>query len=79
MLASTMMWLFSQGHEDRYTIYVHASREKTVHTSALFIGRDIRSEKVSAFTFLTISFPSYNQGAAAGTLLWELSQRDPKR
>ncbi|XP_078176480.1 glycosyltransferase BC10-like isoform X1 [Carex rostrata] len=37
---------FFQGHEDRYTIYVHASREKTVHTSALFVGRDIRSEKV---------------------------------
>ncbi|KAJ3696265.1 hypothetical protein LUZ60_001642 [Juncus effusus] len=37
---------FFQGHEDRYTLYVHASREKPVHTSSLFIGRDIRSEKV---------------------------------
>lgn len=45
-----------------------------MHTSALFVGRDIRSEKVSAFTFFTILFPSYNKrAAAADTLLWELS------
>ncbi|KAE8806802.1 hypothetical protein D1007_16888 [Hordeum vulgare] len=37
---------FFMGHEDRYTIYVHASREKTVHASPIFAGRDIRSEKV---------------------------------
>ncbi|KAJ6808295.1 uncharacterized protein M6B38_282860 [Iris pallida] len=37
---------FFLGHEGRYSIYVHASREKPVHTSSLFIGRDIRSEKV---------------------------------
>lgn len=38
--------LHSQGHEDRFTIYVHASREQPVHTSSLFIGRNIRSQKV---------------------------------
>jgi len=37
---------FFMGHEDRYTIYVHASRERTVHASPIFAGRDIRSEKV---------------------------------
>ncbi|XP_020090487.1 uncharacterized protein LOC109711718 [Ananas comosus] len=37
---------FFQGHEDRFTIYVHASREQPVHTSSLFIGRNIRSQKV---------------------------------
>lgn len=35
-----------QGHEDRYSIYVHASRENPVHVSPIFMGRDIRSAKV---------------------------------
>ncbi|KAL5652409.1 hypothetical protein ACJX0J_037867, partial [Zea mays] len=34
------------GHEGRYSIYVHASREKPVHTSSLFAGRDIHSDAV---------------------------------
>lgn len=37
---------FFHGHEDRFTVYVHASREKTVHVSRYFAGRNIRSEKV---------------------------------
>ncbi|XP_062178628.1 glycosyltransferase BC10-like isoform X1 [Phragmites australis] len=37
---------FFMGHEDRYTIYVHASRDRPIHTSPIFTGRDIRSEKV---------------------------------
>ncbi|GLT76679.1 hypothetical protein SLA2020_483240 [Shorea laevis] len=37
---------FFQGHEDRFTVYVHASREKPKHVSHYFVGRDIRSEKV---------------------------------
>ncbi|KAJ9702192.1 hypothetical protein PVL29_004098 [Vitis rotundifolia] len=37
---------FFHGHEDRFTVYVHASSEKPVHVSRYFIGRDIRSEKV---------------------------------
>ncbi|RWR82661.1 Glycosyl transferase [Cinnamomum micranthum f. kanehirae] len=38
---------FFTGHEGRFSIYVHASREKPEHVSPFFIGRDIRSEKVS--------------------------------
>ncbi|XP_073010655.1 glycosyltransferase BC10-like [Typha latifolia] len=38
---------FFLGHEGRFTIYVHASKEKSVHISSLFIGRNIRSEKVA--------------------------------
>ncbi|ONK69498.1 uncharacterized protein A4U43_C05F23570 [Asparagus officinalis] len=38
---------FLLGHEERFSIYVHASKEKPVHESSLFIGRDIRSDKVS--------------------------------
>ncbi|KAL6843742.1 hypothetical protein ACP4OV_026313 [Aristida adscensionis] len=38
---------FFEGHEGRYSIYVHASREKPEHVSPLFIGREIHSEKVS--------------------------------
>ncbi|KAF8687514.1 hypothetical protein HU200_006052 [Digitaria exilis] len=37
---------FFMGHEDRYTIYVHASRDRPIHSSPIFAGRDIRSEKV---------------------------------
>lgn len=37
---------FLQGHEGRYSIYIHASREKPVHSSPLFVDREIRSEKV---------------------------------
>uniref|UniRef100_A0A2P2KHJ4 Uncharacterized protein LOC107420809 n=1 Tax=Rhizophora mucronata TaxID=61149 RepID=A0A2P2KHJ4_RHIMU len=37
---------FFHGHEDRFSIYVHASREKPVHVSHFFVGRDIHSEKV---------------------------------
>jgi hypothetical protein len=40
---------FLQGHEGRYSIYVHASREKPVHTSSLFAGRDIHSDAVIFF------------------------------
>ncbi|KAL1103471.1 hypothetical protein V6Z11_D04G002100 [Gossypium hirsutum] len=37
---------FFCGHEDRFSVYVHASREKPVHTSHYFIGRDIHRETV---------------------------------
>lgn len=37
------MW---QGHEGKYSIYVHASREKPEHISPIFVGRDIHSAKV---------------------------------
>ncbi|KAM0904599.1 hypothetical protein ACQ4PT_017920 [Festuca glaucescens] len=35
-----------QGHEGRYSIYVHASGQKPVHSSSLFVGRDIHSDAV---------------------------------
>lgn len=38
---------FFLGHDDRFSIYIHASREKPKHVSPLFNGRDIRSDKVS--------------------------------
>ncbi|EPS69106.1 hypothetical protein M569_05660 [Genlisea aurea] len=37
---------FFQGHEDRFTVYVHASKDKPVHFSRYFINREIRSDKV---------------------------------
>lgn len=37
---------FFEGHEGRFSIYVHASRERPVHVSRYFVGRDIRSEPV---------------------------------
>jgi hypothetical protein len=45
-------WVYFQGHEDRYTIYVHASRDRPIHSSPIFAGRDIRSEKVSNYNWL---------------------------
>ncbi|XP_078438274.1 glycosyltransferase BC10-like [Wolffia australiana] len=38
---------FFLGHEGRYSIYVHASRESPVHASSLFVNSDIRSDQVS--------------------------------
>lgn len=37
---------FLQGHDDRFTVYIHASREQPVHVSRYFAGRNIHSEKV---------------------------------
>ncbi|GMY17770.1 glycosyltransferase BC10-like [Fagus crenata] len=37
---------FFRGHEDRFSVYVHSSKEKPVHVSPYFAGRDIRSDKV---------------------------------
>ncbi|XP_010432873.1 PREDICTED: uncharacterized protein LOC104721705 [Camelina sativa] len=42
------LWeMFLRGHEDKYTIYVHASKKSPVHASSYFVGRDIHSHKVS--------------------------------
>lgn len=38
---------FFYGHEDRLTVYVHASKEKPIHVSPYFVGRDIHSEKLA--------------------------------
>ncbi|KAI3955516.1 hypothetical protein MKW98_028461 [Papaver atlanticum] len=37
---------FFDGHEGRFSVYVHASEEKPVHLSRYFVNRDIHSEKV---------------------------------
>ncbi|CAI0438776.1 unnamed protein product [Linum tenue] len=42
-----MLWeRFFQGHEDKFTVYIHSSRDKPIHSSRYFVGREIRSEKV---------------------------------
>ncbi|XP_020227358.1 glycosyltransferase BC10 isoform X1 [Cajanus cajan] len=37
---------FFQGHEGRFSVYVHASKTKPVHVSRYFVNRDIRSDPV---------------------------------
>ncbi|XP_058753167.1 glycosyltransferase BC10-like [Vicia villosa] len=37
---------FFQGHEGKFSIYVHASKTKPVHVSRYFVNRDIRSGQV---------------------------------
>ncbi|KVI11849.1 Glycosyl transferase, family 14 [Cynara cardunculus var. scolymus] len=37
---------FFQGHEGRFSVHIHASREKPVHTSRYFVNREVRSGKV---------------------------------
>lgn len=37
---------FFEGHDGRFSVYIHASREKPVHSSRYFINREIRSGKV---------------------------------
>ncbi|XP_031275496.1 glycosyltransferase BC10-like [Pistacia vera] len=42
-----MLWdKFFHGHEGRFSVYVHASRDKPVHFSRYFINREIRSDQV---------------------------------
>ncbi|VFQ67342.1 unnamed protein product [Cuscuta campestris] len=41
------LWdIFFQGHEGKFSVYVHASKERPVHFSRYFVGREIRSAKV---------------------------------
>lgn len=37
---------FFQGNEGRFSVYVHASKDKPLHFSRYFINREIRSDKV---------------------------------
>ncbi|XP_057459539.1 glycosyltransferase BC10-like [Actinidia eriantha] len=37
---------FFHGHEGRFSVYVHASKDKPLHFSRYFINREIRSDKV---------------------------------
>ncbi|KAJ1420137.1 Glycosyl transferase, family 14 [Sesbania bispinosa] len=42
------LWhMFFQGHEGKFSIYIHASKEKPAHVSRYFVGREIHSEPVS--------------------------------
>uniref|UniRef100_A0A1J3GGX5 Glycosyltransferase BC10 n=1 Tax=Noccaea caerulescens TaxID=107243 RepID=A0A1J3GGX5_NOCCA len=42
------LWeMFLRGHENKFSIYVHASKKSPVHTSSYFAGRDIHSHKVA--------------------------------
>lgn len=38
---------FWQGHEGKFSVYVHASKEKPIHVSRYFLNRDIRSNEVN--------------------------------
>ncbi|XP_052181584.1 glycosyltransferase BC10-like isoform X2 [Diospyros lotus] len=41
------LWdMFFHGHEGKFSVYVHASKDKPVHFSRYFINREIRSDKV---------------------------------
>lgn len=44
-------FLLIQGHENKYSIYVHASKKSPVHTSSYFVGRDIHSHKVNEIDY----------------------------
>ncbi|KAI5415063.1 glycosyltransferase BC10 [Lathyrus oleraceus] len=37
---------FFQGHEGKFSVYVHASKHKPFHVSRYFVNRDIRSDQV---------------------------------
>ncbi|ESQ47495.1 hypothetical protein EUTSA_v10022311mg, partial [Eutrema salsugineum] len=41
------LWdLFFQGHEGKFSVYIHASKDTPVHTSRYFVNREIRSDEV---------------------------------
>ncbi|KAI3911185.1 hypothetical protein MKW92_033394 [Papaver armeniacum] len=48
---------FFDGHEGRFSVYVHASEEKPVHLSRYFVNRDIHSEKVRRLLGLAFQDP----------------------
>ncbi|ESW10780.1 hypothetical protein PHAVU_009G237400 [Phaseolus vulgaris] len=37
---------FFQGHEGKFSVYVHASKTKPIHVSRYFVNRDVRSNQV---------------------------------
>nr|XP_018450298.1 PREDICTED: uncharacterized protein LOC108821802 isoform X1 [Raphanus sativus] len=37
---------FFQGHEGKFSVYIHASKERPVHYSRYFVSREIRSDEV---------------------------------
>ncbi|CAJ1975867.1 unnamed protein product [Sphenostylis stenocarpa] len=37
---------FFQGHEGKFSVYVHASKTKPIHVSRYFVNREIRSDQV---------------------------------
>ncbi|XP_019058143.1 PREDICTED: uncharacterized protein LOC104814660 isoform X2 [Tarenaya hassleriana] len=42
-----MLWdRFFQGHEGKFSVYIHASRARPVHASRYFVNREIRSDEV---------------------------------
>lgn len=46
-LAFERLWdKFFQGHEGRFSVYIHASKVKPIHISRYFQDREIRSDKV---------------------------------
>ena len=61
MLCWSLYMLYWQGHEGKFSVYVHASKEKAVHLSRYFANREIRSDQVNLLYFLTISTYSYLQ------------------
>ena len=41
------LWdMFFHGHEQKFSVYVHASKGKPVHVSRYFLNREIRSDEV---------------------------------
>ncbi|XP_018466550.2 glycosyltransferase BC10-like [Raphanus sativus] len=46
-LAFERLWdRFFQGHEGKFSVYIHASKERPVHYSRYFISREIHSDEV---------------------------------
>lgn len=48
-----------QGHEGRFSVYVHASKDKPVHFSRYFINREIRSSSVCFLFLIALVYISY--------------------
>ena len=48
-----LFFFFWQGHEGKFSVYVHASKEKPVHVSRYFVNRDIHSDQVCLIAYRT--------------------------
>ncbi|XP_054788487.1 glycosyltransferase BC10-like isoform X1 [Prosopis cineraria] len=45
---------FFEGHEGKFSVYVHTSKEKPIHKSRYFVGREIHSKPVGWGTISTV-------------------------
>ncbi|WJX45708.1 hypothetical protein P8452_32569 [Trifolium repens] len=58
-----------RGHEGKFSIYIHSSKEKPVHASRYFVGREIHSEPISMVSWGSFAMIEAERRLLANALL----------